>query len=142
MRKWVSAFFLIVATMGAAVAQDMSSFQASAERMAAALKSLDVDAITQMYAEDARILPPGKDIIQGREAIKAFWIEDLKTTAEITVTQVDAKPLGDSNVLEIGRFSGKTAGDNPEEFAGKFITIWHKVGDDWKATDDIWNLNK
>jgi ketosteroid isomerase-like protein len=64
--------FLIVATMGAAAAQDLTSFTAVSERMAAAFKVGDVETISQMYAEDARILPPGRDIIQGREAIKAF----------------------------------------------------------------------
>lgn len=107
MRKWVSAIFLIVAATAVAAAQDLSSFQAAAERMATALKSGDVETISQMYAEDARILPPGRDIIQGREAIKAFWTEDIKGMTDMALTTVDVKGLGDSDVREIGQFSGK-----------------------------------
>jgi ketosteroid isomerase-like protein len=147
MHKWVSVFFLIVATMGAAAAQDLSSFTATSERMAAAFKVGDVETISQMYAEDARILPPGRDIIQGREiqgreAIKAFWNEDIKGMSDVVLSTVDVKGLGDSDLREIGQISGKTTGDNPQDFAGKYITIWHKTGDSWQITDDIWNLNK
>jgi ketosteroid isomerase-like protein len=142
MLKWVLGIFLIVATTATAAAQDLSSFQAAAERMATALKSGDVETIGQMYAEDARILPPGRDIIQGREAIKTFWTEDLKGMSDMALTTVDVKGLGDNDVREIGQFSGKTTGDNPQDFAGKYITIWHKAGDSWQISDDIWNLNK
>jgi uncharacterized protein (TIGR02246 family) len=142
MRKWVSVFFLFVATIGTAAAQDLSSFTATSEQLAAAFKSGDVETITQMYADDARILPPGKDIIQGREAIKAFWTEDIKGMSDVVLSTVDVKGLGDSDVREIGQFTGKSTGDNPQEFTGKYITIWHQADDSWQITDDIWNLNK
>src|SRR3954453_8337412 len=31
------------------------------------------DALDQIYTADARILPPGTDMISGRKAIKEFW---------------------------------------------------------------------
>jgi hypothetical protein len=72
MRKWVSAFFLIVAATAAAAAQDLSSFQAAAERMATALKSGDVEIISQMYAEDARILPLAETSYKAARQSKPF----------------------------------------------------------------------
>jgi uncharacterized protein (TIGR02246 family) len=142
MRKWISAIFLIVATMGVAAAQDLSSFQATAEKMAAAFKSGDAATISQMYAEDARILPPGRDIIQGREAIKAFWTEEVKGMSDVVLNPIDVKTLGEGDLREVGQFTGKTTGDNPQEFTGKYVTIWHNAGDQWQITDDIWNMNK
>lgn len=142
MHRWIMIFLVAVATIGGAAAQDMSSFHAAAERMATALKGGDIEVIAQSYAEDARILPPGREIIQGREAIKAFWAADIKGMSDFNITTLDVKPLGESDVRELGQFSGRTIGDNPQEFTGKYITIWHKSGDNWQITDDIWNLNK
>jgi hypothetical protein len=33
-------------------------------------------------------------------------------------------------------------GNDPQRFAGKYITIWQKSGDKWEIKEDIWNLNK
>lgn len=142
MHRWIMIFLVAVATIGGAAAQDMSSFHAAAERMATALKGGDIEVIAQSYAEDARILPPGREIIQGREAIKAFWAADIKGMSDFNIATLDVKPLGENDVRELGQFSGRTIGDNPQEFTGKYITIWHKSGDNWQISDDIWNLNK
>lgn len=142
MRKSIVAICLLVLMGAAAGAQDLTSFNESAERLATALKSGDVEAISQMYADDARILPPGRDIIEGRGAIKDFWAVEIKNMSDFTISTLDVKPLGDSHVREIGKFTGKTTGSNPQEFTGKFITIWQKIGDGWQVTDDIWNLDK
>jgi ketosteroid isomerase-like protein len=130
--------------MGVAAAQDLSSFQATAEKMTAAFKSGDAQTISQMYAyaEDARLLPPGRDIIQGREAIKAFWTEEVRGMSDVVLNPIDVKGLGESDLREVGQFTGKTTGDTPQEFTGKYVTIWHKSGDNWQITDDIWNMNK
>ena len=142
MRRMILGIVIFIATVAGAAAQDLGSFHTAAEKMAAALKSGDIEGIAQSYADDARILPPGREIIQGREAIKAFWTEDIKGITDFNISTLDVKPLGDSDVREIGQFTGKTAGDNPQDFTGKYITIWHKNGDTWQITDDIWNLNK
>jgi uncharacterized protein (TIGR02246 family) len=141
MRKWIFGTILFIGLMSSAAAQDMSGLEEAGKRFEAAMQSDDAETIAQLYAEDARILPPGKEIIQGRDAIKAFWTEDLKGVTDVTLTVVDTKQLGDS-VREIGQFTVKTAGDNPQELTGKFVTIWRKVGDNWQITDDIWNMNK
>jgi ketosteroid isomerase-like protein len=43
---------------------------------------------------------------------------------------------------EIGAFSGKTKGSQPQDIGGKYVAIWQKIGDEWKVTTDIWNSNK
>jgi ketosteroid isomerase-like protein len=40
---------------------------------AAVVKNREIDALNNVYTADARILPPGADLIQGRAQIKDFW---------------------------------------------------------------------
>ena len=105
-------------------------------------KKGDAQAVSETYAEDARIFPPGRAMIKGREAIKAFWVEDVKGASDVVVTTIDIKAFGDSDLREVGKFTGKTTGNDPQPFAGKYITIWQKSGDKWEIKDDIWNLDK
>ena len=43
------------------------------QRFSAAYATLDADRVAQMYTEDALMLPPGGDILQGRAAIRARY---------------------------------------------------------------------
>ena len=142
MRKLLLVSVAAIALGGHAAAQELSIIQAHNDRFAAALKSGDMETIGQTYAEDARIFPPGAEMIQGREAIQGYWKGAAATVADAKLTAVEVKPLGDSHAREIGSFSLKTKGDSPQEIVGKYIVIWQKVGDDWKMSDDIWNMNK
>ena len=142
MRSLLYAMLIVFAVTGVAAAQDLSSFNATAEKYAAALKKGDAQAVSETYAEDARIFPPGRAMIKGREAIKAFWVEDVKGASDVVVTTIDIKAFGDSDLREVGKFTGKTTGNDPQPFAGKYITIWQKSGDKWEIKDDIWNLDK
>jgi hypothetical protein len=52
------------------------------------------------------------------------------------------KPVGPSAAREIGTFSLKTRGPQPQEVTGKYVVVWEKVGGDWKLAADIWNEGK
>ena len=44
----------------------------------AALKDGDAKAASHVYADEARLLAPSAELIQGREAIEAFWRAGLE----------------------------------------------------------------
>jgi ketosteroid isomerase-like protein len=58
------------------------------------------------------------------------------------LTAVDVKPLGSEAAREIGTFSLRTKGQQPQEITGKYVVVWEKVGAHWKLATDIWNTNK
>src|SRR5688500_1989237 len=61
-------------------------------------------ALEQIYTKEARILPPGAQMISGIQAITKFW-SDLIQSANATaadLTSVDVIPAGDG-LVEIGR---------------------------------------
>ena len=71
----------------------------------------NVGALELIYTADARVLPPGAEMVSGRLAIQQFWagaIKGLGLRRAVLVT-VDAMPAGDG-VVEIGRAELETAG--------------------------------
>ena len=98
---------------------------------------LNFDALDRVYTRDARILPPGAEMIQGREKIKAFWpqaMAALNATA-ITLRTVELEHLGDTAV-EIGRAAVTIPAGRVEM---KYVVVWKLEDGLWKWHIDIWN---
>src|ERR1700730_17490599 len=85
-------------------------------------------ALDQIYTRDARILPPGAEMISGREAIKKFWT-DLIQSANATsavLASVDVMPTGDGAV-EIGRATLTIAPQGaPTQLEVKYVVYWRE----------------
>jgi ketosteroid isomerase-like protein len=100
-------------------------------------------ALDQIYTRDARILPPGAEMISGREAIKKFWT-DLVQSANATsavLASVDVMPAGDGAV-EIGKATLTIAPQGaPAQVEAKYVVYWRQEDGRWKWHVDIWNPN-
>ena len=48
------------------------------DKFAAAFNKGDAAAVAAMYTEDAYVLPPGADIVKGRNAIEALWRQNMQ----------------------------------------------------------------
>jgi uncharacterized protein (TIGR02246 family) len=102
----------------------------------------DFAGVASLYTEDATAFPPGSGMVKGRAAIGAMWKGMAEQVGDPKVTTLDVKPLGPSAAREIGTFSLKTRGPQPQEVTGKYVVVWEKVGGDWKHSADIWNEGK
>ncbi|WP_114948303.1 YybH family protein [Microvirga calopogonii] len=125
-----------------AVAQDQTTIQSLNDQFARAFNTGDIATLASLYAEDAVILPPGAEMMKGRSSIQAFWKSAAEQLGDAKLTAVDVKPLGGNAAREIGTFSLRTKGLQPQEITGKYVVVWEKVGSDWKLATDIWNMNK
>jgi ketosteroid isomerase-like protein len=112
-----------------AMAQDKATIQSLNDKFAQAFNAGDAAAVAALYTDDAVILLPGAEMMKGKNAIRAFW----KGAAE---------QLGDGAVREIGTFTFRTKGAQPQDITGKYVVVWEKVGSDWRLATDIWNTNK
>jgi uncharacterized protein (TIGR02246 family) len=137
---WVPVAWLTLAA--SALAQDKAIIDGLNARFAAAFNSGDYSAAAALYTEDAALLPPGAEIIRGRAGIQSFWAKAGETLGDVSLTTLVVTPLGNSVAREIGTFSAKTKGPQPQDVGGKYVVIWQKVGDDWKISTDIWNSTK
>jgi uncharacterized protein (TIGR02246 family) len=99
----------------------------------------DFAGMSGLYAPDAVALPPDAGIVKGRAAISAMWKDIASKAAEPRLTIVDVKRLAPRTAREIGTFTLKTKGNNPQPISGKYVVIWEKVRGTWMLSTDIWN---
>src|SRR5262249_15279677 len=98
-------------------------------------------AVAKLYTETGRLYPPNQPIIEGREAIAAFWDGAMKTG----VRQV---ALRTNEVVSLGMFAAETGeailtgADGPVIHEGKYIVIWQRVDGRWRLHRDCWNSSR
>ena len=99
------------------------------------------DALDQVYTRDARILPPGAPMVEGRTQIKGFWAAavDALNVSSVTLSTVYAEVAGDT-VVEIGRADLTMAGGVTAPV--KYVVHWKQEDGAWKWATDIWNMNQ
>ena len=100
----------------------------------------DVEAMGRVYTDDARILPPGQPIIQGRAAIQGFWAsaaEALGVTGIDLATEV--LETHSDTAEEIGAYTIHGADGVLDQ--GKYVVVWKHTDAGWRWHWDIWNSN-
>jgi uncharacterized protein (TIGR02246 family) len=133
------AFTLVAAP---AVAQSMATIQKLDAEWDAAFNKGDAAAVAAFYTHDAYTLPPGRDMVQGRNAIEALWRQEMQQIGDIKCTPLNVKPLGPRAAREVGTCTFKTKAQPPEAGLIKYLVVWEKSGQNWKLLTDIWNSNK
>lgn len=101
--------------------------------------SRDAAAIAAVYAEDAVVMPPGAEPIEGRAAIQAALTEMLAVSAgsQMAFTTEDVMVQGDMAV-EVGSFV-ETNADGSHRDHGRYLSVMKKIDGSWKIVRDIWN---
>ena len=132
---------LLISTVPA-MAQSKAAIQKLNDAWATAFNKGDSATVAAMYADDAYVLPPGSDMIQGRDKIAAFWNGAAQQMGDAKLTTIDVLPLGRNAAREIGTVTLKTKGDQPQEIVGKYAVVWRKINGQWMLATDIWNTNK
>lgn len=100
-------------------------------------------AVEAMFTEDARLLPPKANMVEGREAITAFWQAAMDSPVhDLELGLVSAEILGDT-AIETGTWALMVpAEDGSGEIraTGKTLVIWKKGADGtWRMSQDMWN---
>jgi len=101
-------------------------------------------ALDQIYTKSARILPPGAPMVSGRQEIKGFWFDMIRSfnAKSAVLKSVDVIPAGDG-VVEIGKavLTVEPAGQPEVQFDVKYVVYWQQEDGLWKWHVDIWNMN-
>lgn len=124
--------------MNPAVAQDIQKTNRIFEQEVAAKRN--IDALDQVYTKDARILPPGAEMITGLANIKNFWRSAVASMGvkAVKLQTVEFEPLGEMG-YEIGRatLQFEAAGAPPAEV--KYVVLWKRENGQWKWHVDMWS---
>ncbi len=140
MRKFL-AVLVVSGTACPAFAQDVSGVQQASQRFSSAMSGGDAAAAASLFTDDAVVLPPGRSELTGRADIQRFLGAMTRSVQNLRYTSEDVHPLSDGVAREIGGFSFKGKGQNPQDVTGKYVIVWVKSGGDWKISTDIWNRN-
>jgi len=117
--------------------------EARGDQLAQAMNSGDSETISQLYTEDALLMPPGSPQLLGRAAIREHWQGMIDAgVKDVEFNCHEAVELGDTAV-EVSSMSGTAPGEGGSRvnFAGKYIVVWRKCSDDWYIHRDIWNFD-
>jgi uncharacterized protein (TIGR02246 family) len=112
------------------------AIEAAVTRYVAASNRGDADALMDLYAEDAVLLPPDHEAIEGRKAIGEYWRQGTDQGLEVSTLRVDTD--GKLGYL-VGRYRLPATKDEPAD-SGKYVMCLEQQDDgSWKLTADIWN---
>lgn len=98
------------------------------------------------FTEDARLLPPGQPMVEGRQAVGEYWqggfdagFRDLK----LGLTAVDM--VGDDTMIETGTWqvTAPKDGGGTMQVHGKALVVWKKEADGvWRMAQDMWSTDE
>jgi uncharacterized protein (TIGR02246 family) len=113
------------------------------ESVTAAFRSKDAAAMASLWTENARLLPPGREMIIGRAGVQAFWQSGFHQGAyDVILESLEIKSLADGVAYEIGRniVRMRTADASSIDVPGKSLCIFRRESDSlWRSDVDIFN---
>jgi uncharacterized protein (TIGR02246 family) len=112
------------------------AIQSAVTRYVSASNTGDSEALTELYAEDAVLMPPDHEAIEGREAIGEFWSQGTDSGLEVTTLRLEVD--GNLGYL-VGQYHLPATEGEPAD-SGKYVMCLKRQNDgSWKLTADIWN---
>ena len=108
------------------------------DRFLDAFNNGNAKGVAMNYVDEAKLLPPNSDAVQGIENIEAFWQGAMNMgikTAKLETLQ--AEGYGNT-AIEEGRYKLYLENGQMADH-GKYIVIWRKTDEGWKLDLDIWN---
>lgn len=114
-----------------------SAIEAANRAFGAAVRKGDHLAVGELYSEDARVIPPGAEVVRGRAAITEFWKQGLAAgLSDAVLSTVDVESAGDvayeTGTARITNRDGQTS-------QARYLVVWKKEDGSWKLHRDIWN---
>jgi uncharacterized protein (TIGR02246 family) len=144
MRSILFAMPLLLLGMTAEAASTKAAIDAANQKWLAAFNKGDAAGVAALYDDQATVLPPGSDMVQGRAAIEKFWAAAMQSGLKNPSLQTVTLEQFGNAAREIGRVSADAlnAQKQPVHIEGKYVVLWKRVKGAWVLDTDIWNLNQ
>jgi ketosteroid isomerase-like protein len=101
----------------------------------------DAAGVARHYAQNARVLPPNADIVEGRAAIEAFFAVLIEMGATLGLRMIGMHESPDL-CAEVGYYelSFTPPGGGPITDAGKGLIVWTRDPDgSWLIAEDMFS---
>ncbi len=100
----------------------------------------DAEGLASLYSEDAKILPPNMDIVEGKNTIQTYWQGAL----DMGIKSFKGELIDADSSGNLGYFVGKYTlydNDNQKVDQGKWISVLKNIDGRWKVHRDIFNTS-
>jgi uncharacterized protein (TIGR02246 family) len=121
---------------------DEQAIREQVDRWLQLVKAKDAAGIAELYADDGTVMPPNAPIGKGRAAIRQTWASMMQSPGfDLTFVpeQIIVSSSGDM-ALDRGTYRLAVAPNGTAQTdTGKYVVVWRKIGNEWKAAADIFN---
>ncbi len=140
-RPALIALLLSLAVSGCAESPVPEAFpQEAADAWLERYLANDAAGVAALYTEDAQLLPPDAEIVEGRAAIQEFIARTNPPGGPtLEIATVETLMFGDHAHRQGSYRLGGSGGGLPA--AGKFIELWKKVDGQWLLHREMWSAN-
>jgi len=125
-------------------AQVRKSIEDACAKYSEAIREGNLTGIVDVYTVDATIIPPGGEMVKGKQAIEEMYKKLLQMgMKDILFTTIEVGGNGDT-AYEIGKTKVRIQpeGQTAMTDSTKYLVIWKRQADDtWKVHVDIWNFS-
>jgi uncharacterized protein (TIGR02246 family) len=118
------------------ITDDRRAVEATVHRYVEATNSGDAEALAQLYEDDAVLLPPDHQPVEGRGAIGEFWRQGTDEGLEVTTLRLDVD--GGIGYL-IAQYTLPETDEEPADSGKTVMCLKRQQDGSWKVTADIWN---
>ena len=127
-------------------AQERSAIEQVLADFSTAFNARDAAKLTSLYADDAVLMPQGVPMIKGRAAVQLALsgmvarggVVRFDPPSEVEVIGDRAVAAGTYSFTISGQGGGAGA---PQVIAAKYLTVFKRVGRDWKIAYDMQNVD-
>lgn len=131
---------LAACSRGGTPAADKSAADEVTATWSKAFNSGDAKAVAALYADDARLAPPGSSAIDGRAAIEAYWKDDIGAGGEVT-TLTAGGSMATGDLLHVdGAYEVKSKSGMPMA-RGQYVQLWRRDSGQWKVQEEMWRID-
>jgi uncharacterized protein (TIGR02246 family) len=100
----------------------------------------DVEGLASLYLEDAKILPPNMDMIEGKDTIQTFWQGALDMGIKSYAAEmIEVESSGNLGFL-VGTYT-VFGNENQVINKGKVLTVLKNIDGKWKIYRDMFNTS-
>jgi uncharacterized protein (TIGR02246 family) len=104
------------------------------------------EAAEMAFTEDARLLPDGAPLVEGREAVGKFWQGAFDAGfRDLNLGLIAVDMVGDDTMIETGTWevTVPAEGGGTSKVNGKALVVWKKEADGvWRMAQDMWNTDE
>jgi len=120
-----------------------AAIEAANRKFIEAFNRGDAAAVAALYVDDAKLLPPNSQMLEGRRNVQTFWQGVINAGVKADNLETLQVEAGGDIAAEVGRYAltARPAGGQAATDNGKYVVVWKRQRGAWKIAVDTWNTD-